>query len=306
MPTPSARADSETRASPSSSRASAACQAPPALPARQSDGGPAARPGRWASLVFGCVVGERFFEPFNLSLILQQVTIVGTSASRQTLIVLTAGIDLSVGAIMVLSLGHHGQARGAMRHAGAARRSLVGFAGRRPPAASSTACWSPCAAAALHRHAGHLEHLLRAQSLVLAERDHPRAGHRGDGAAAAVLRHRHRRRAARGSPTARSSWCCSSSLFWYVLNWTRWGRHVYATGDDPDAARLAGIRTEPHAGLGLCRGRPDLRARRLGPDRPHRLGQPAGRPDRQPRIPSPPWSSAAPACSAGAARSSAP
>ena len=28
---------------------------------------------------------------------------------------------------------------------------------------------------------------------------------------------------------------------WYVLNRTAFGRHVYATGDDPDAARLAGI-----------------------------------------------------------------
>jgi fructose transport system permease protein len=32
-------------------------------------------------------------------------------------------------------------------------------------------------------------------------------------------------------------------LFYYVLNWTAFGRHIYATGDDPDAARLAGIRT---------------------------------------------------------------
>ena len=30
---------------------------------------------------------------------------------------------------------------------------------------------------------------------------------------------------------------------WYMLNRTAFGRHVYATGDDPDAARLAGIST---------------------------------------------------------------
>ncbi len=29
----------------------------------------------------------------------------------------------------------------------------------------------------------------------------------------------------------------------FVLRVTAWGRHVYATGDDPEAARLAGIRT---------------------------------------------------------------
>jgi fructose transport system permease protein len=32
-------------------------------------------------------------------------------------------------------------------------------------------------------------------------------------------------------------------VIWYVLNRTAFGRHVYATGDDPDAARLAGINT---------------------------------------------------------------
>ena len=33
-------------------------------------------------------------------------------------------------------------------------------------------------------------------------------------------------------------------LFWYMLNRTAFGRHIYATGDDPDAARLAGINTD--------------------------------------------------------------
>jgi fructose transport system permease protein len=30
---------------------------------------------------------------------------------------------------------------------------------------------------------------------------------------------------------------------WFALNHTPWGRHVYATGDDPQAAQLAGIDT---------------------------------------------------------------
>lgn len=33
------------------------------------------------------------------------------------------------------------------------------------------------------------------------------------------------------------------AIFAYVLGNTAWGRHVYATGDDPEAARLAGIDT---------------------------------------------------------------
>jgi fructose transport system permease protein len=33
-------------------------------------------------------------------------------------------------------------------------------------------------------------------------------------------------------------------VVWYVLNRTAFGRHIYATGDDPEAARLAGIDTD--------------------------------------------------------------
>ena len=32
-------------------------------------------------------------------------------------------------------------------------------------------------------------------------------------------------------------------MLWFALNHTAWGRHVYAVGDDKDAALLAGIRT---------------------------------------------------------------
>ena len=33
-------------------------------------------------------------------------------------------------------------------------------------------------------------------------------------------------------------------VLWYVLNHTAWGRHVYAVGDDPEAAKLSGIQTK--------------------------------------------------------------
>ena len=54
-------------------------------------------------IAFGFIAGGRFFSAFNLSLIVQQVTIVGILAAAQTLIILTAGIDLSVAAMMVLA-----------------------------------------------------------------------------------------------------------------------------------------------------------------------------------------------------------
>ena len=46
---------------------------------------------------------ENFLTPGNLSLILQQVAIVGAIAAGQTLIILTAGIDLSCGAIAIFA-----------------------------------------------------------------------------------------------------------------------------------------------------------------------------------------------------------
>src|SRR5438105_1349391 len=52
---------------------------------------------------FAFIAGGRFFHPLNLSLILQQVTIIAMVGIAQTLVILTAGIDLSVGAMMVLS-----------------------------------------------------------------------------------------------------------------------------------------------------------------------------------------------------------
>jgi fructose transport system permease protein len=62
----------------------------------------------------------------------------------------------------------------------------------------------------------------------------------------------------------RSSPTCSSQ--------TAWGRHVYAVGDDPEAAELSGVHVKRTlisvymlSGLDLC-------LRRMGPDRPYRLG----------------------------------
>lgn len=52
--------------------------------------------------IFFATQSDRFFTLQNFSLILQQVMVVGTIAIGQTLIILTAGIDLSCGMIMAL------------------------------------------------------------------------------------------------------------------------------------------------------------------------------------------------------------
>src|ERR1700737_2777752 len=55
-----------------------------------------------ACVVFGLLNG-RFMSATNLSLVLQQVAVVGALGVGQTIIILTAGIDLSVGALMILA-----------------------------------------------------------------------------------------------------------------------------------------------------------------------------------------------------------
>src|SRR3954470_23642585 len=55
-----------------------------------------------ASAAFFASQSDRFFTGQNLSLILQQVMVVGVMAIGQTLIILTAGIDLSCGMVMAL------------------------------------------------------------------------------------------------------------------------------------------------------------------------------------------------------------
>ena len=62
--------------------------------------------GPFIALVIACAFfatqSDRFLTGANLSLILQQVMVVGVIAIGQTLIVLTAGIDLSCGMVMAL------------------------------------------------------------------------------------------------------------------------------------------------------------------------------------------------------------
>lgn len=62
--------------------------------------------GPWLALLTTCIFfttqSDRFLTGENLSLVLQQVMVVGVLAIGQTLIILTAGIDLSCGMVMAL------------------------------------------------------------------------------------------------------------------------------------------------------------------------------------------------------------
>ncbi|PPF90011.1 ABC transporter permease [Subtercola sp. Z020] len=54
------------------------------------------------AIIIFSVISQTFLNPYNLSLILQQSVVVGILAVGQTLIILTSGIDLSIGSVAVL------------------------------------------------------------------------------------------------------------------------------------------------------------------------------------------------------------
>jgi fructose transport system permease protein len=193
-------------------------------------------------LLFSLIVGGRFFHPFNLSLIIQQVTIIGILGIAQTLIVMTAGIDLSVGAIMVLSsviMGKLAVGAGlppALAFAiGMAAGAICGFINgflvttlRLPPFIVTLGTWNIFFALNLWYSASET---IRSQDIA---------------ANAPMLQFLGTSITFLGARLTYGSilMILLFALFWYVLNRTAFGRHLYATGDDPDAARLSGIRTD--------------------------------------------------------------
>ena len=59
-------------------------------------------------LIVSCIVftiiNPRFAQPGTISIILQQTAVVAALAIGQTLVILTAGIDLAVGAVAIMSM----------------------------------------------------------------------------------------------------------------------------------------------------------------------------------------------------------
>lgn len=57
----------------------------------------------FVAVIFGLLVGPQFFRPANLELIARQTSIVCVAALGMTIVIVAAGIDLSVGSIIALS-----------------------------------------------------------------------------------------------------------------------------------------------------------------------------------------------------------
>ncbi len=194
--------------------------------------------------VFGILVGGKFFNAFSLTLILQQVAIVGIVGAAQTLVILTAGIDLSVGAVMVLSSVVMGQFT--FRYGipvpisilcGLACGALCGFINgwliakmKLPPFIVTLGTWKIIKATS----ASSIQPTRRSAKPTIS----------AAGPAAAVVRHQLQIRRGGHYPRRAADGRDLVVFLWYILNYTAWGRHLYAVGDDPEAAQLTGIRVD--------------------------------------------------------------
>jgi len=190
-------------------------------------------------VIFGLLLGSKFFSPFALTLILQQVQIVGIVAAAQSLVILTAGIDLSVGAIAVISSVIMGQftfryglpvevsvACGLMFGTiiGAFNGWLVAVM-RLPPFIVTLGMWQIVLAANFLYSANET---IRSQDIA---------------DKAPLLQFFGTKLSAGGAVFTYGVifMILLVLLLAYILKHTAWGRHIYAVGDDAEAAELAGV-----------------------------------------------------------------
>jgi fructose transport system permease protein len=188
-----------------------------------------------AVIVFG-LLNPRFYYANNLSLITQQVAVVGTLAIAQTLIILTAGIDLSVGAIMVLCsmvMAQTASQNGLPAPLALLLGIIVGLASGGLNGVLVTRLNLPPFIVTL----GTLNIFLALMLLY-------------SNSASVIGQNIPTLITATGSTFSIGGMSITYGVVLmlllyivvaFVLGKTAWGRHVYAVGDDPESARLAGI-----------------------------------------------------------------
>jgi len=189
------------------------------------------------TMAFFSLKSDRFLQAQNLSLVLQQVMVVGVLAIGQTLVILTAGIDLSVGTVM--AFGQIVMTKLAVANGVPAIPALllgiltcVGFGMLngglvtlvRLPAFIVTLGTLNIAFALTHIVSNDLTFSPLPSELLFFGRTFTIAG--ADFTYGVVLM------------------IVLYALAWYGLSQTAWGRHVYAVGDNREAARLTGINTQ--------------------------------------------------------------
>ncbi len=197
-------------------------------------------------ILFAGLVGSRFFSASTLTLILQQVQLVGIVAAAQSLVIMTAGIDLSVGAIAVLSsvvMGQfafrYGIPPAAAVAGGLALGTVRGYINgwlvavmKLPPFIVTLGTWQ----------------IILASNFLYSRNETIRA--QDISAEAPILQFFAQTFKIGADAEGRGGATFTYGVIFmllliavlaYALRSTAWGRHVYAVGDDPDAAQLSGV-----------------------------------------------------------------
>jgi fructose transport system permease protein len=189
-------------------------------------------------LAFGAFANN-FMTASTLSLILKQVTVVGIIAIAQTLVILTAGIDLSVGEILVTS---------AMVMAMLATLQDVPFyiavpIGLAVGTGMGTLNGLLVTKARIPPFIVTLGTLFvfRAVKLLYTGSESVRAAALEAKAPGLLLFGRTFNIGGAAFIYGSFALIALALVVWYMLNRTAWGRHVTAVGDDPDAANLSGV-----------------------------------------------------------------
>jgi fructose transport system permease protein len=200
--------------------------------------------------IFGFTSNGRFFTASNLSIVFQQVTVIGIIAIAQTIVILTAGIDLSVGAIMVLAsivMGklavHSGVPVPLAILAGGFAGAAMGYINgifvtrfRLPPFIVTLGTLYIFQALKLWYSASESIRAVDTEATApwLIALGWP------------VVKVLDKESMFNGATLTYGgvSFILLAILMWYLLSKTAWGRHVHAVGDDADAAMLAGIQKD--------------------------------------------------------------
>jgi fructose transport system permease protein len=188
------------------------------------------------TLIIFRILSSKFATPTDLGVIAQQTAVVGAVAIGQTLVILTAGIDLSCGAIMIFASMvmaktgfDHGLSAPLALLLGVLVAALAGFFNgllitriKLPPFIVTLGTWKIFTSLTLLYATGRT---IRDNELLSPLK------WLGHGIAIGSFK----------ITTGVLVTLAMYGVFAYVLRYTAWGRHVYAVGDDPDASRLAGI-----------------------------------------------------------------
>lgn len=194
-----------------------------------------------AAVIVFALLSPNFFKAATISTILQQIAIVGIIGCAQSVVVLTAGIDLSVGAIAVFSSVLMGQL--SFRYGvpaplaivvglglGTAMGALNGLLIARlklPPFIATLGTWQ----------------ILLASNFIFSANETIRSQDIAERAPALQFWGQAIQPGGVKVLYAVFLLIALVAIMSYVLRHTAWGRHVYAVGDDAEAAELAGVRT---------------------------------------------------------------